>query len=131
MSTEKPIYTYNLYGAVASKKNGKQWIKRAGKRYLVPSDFHAAWHEEAGYQLKVQRRPKEPLESARIVLTFRAPDMKLADLTNKTESVMDLLVDHAVLKDDNWFICGDIHLKFGGVESKNPGVVIEIYEKTL
>lgn len=122
------MFTFKLYGPVASKKNGKDWIVRGGRKFLVPGEFHRNWYKEASLQLKVQRRPKEPIKKAAICITFTAGDRKLADLTNKTESIMDLLVDHQVLTDDNWFIVGDLHLKFAGVDQKNPWTIIEITE---
>lgn len=39
---------------------------------------------------------------------------------------MDLLVDCGILPDDNWYICGDIRLKFGGVDAQNPRTEITI-----
>ena len=41
---------------------------------------------------------------------------------------MDLFVDTGILSDDNWFVVGDIHLKFGGVDKLNPRVEVGIYE---
>jgi hypothetical protein len=61
-----------------------------------------------------------------ILITFYPPDRNAGDLTNKAESIMDLLVDMEILEDDNWFICSDIHLKFGGVDKQNPRAEIEI-----
>lgn len=49
-----------------------------------------------------------------------------ADLTNKAESIMDALVDAGVLEDDNWFVCGDIRLLFGGIDRLNPRAEVEI-----
>ena len=53
-------------------------------------------------------------------------DKRKADLTNKAESIMDLLVDTKIIEDDNWFIINNINLKFGGVDTKNPRAEIEI-----
>lgn len=120
------ILSFEITGNIPSKKNSKRIFQRAGRPFIVSSQAHQEWHEEASWQLKVQDRPKEPLEKVAIVFTLYAENMRAGDLTNKAESVMDLLVDMEILKDDNWFICGDIHLKFGGVDKKNPRAVIEI-----
>lgn len=64
-----------------------------------------------------------------MVLTFFAPDKRATDLSNKAESVMDLLVDNRVIEDDNWFVCPDLHLKFGGVDTLKPRCEIEIIQQ--
>ena len=50
------------------------------------------------------------------------------DLTNKAESVMDLLVDCKVIEDDNWFSVPRVNLIFGGVDRTNPRAEVTIYE---
>lgn len=117
---------FTLTGSVASKKNSKKWIKRGRRKYLVPGDVHAAWYRFACVELRQHRLPKYSVESAAVKITIFAKDRKKADLTNKADSIMDLLVDLGILEDDNWFICGDIHLIFGGVDTKNPRALIEI-----
>ena len=49
------------------------------------------------------------------------------DLSNKAESIMDLLVDNGVIEDDNWFEVPALASTFGGVDKANPRaeVVIE------
>lgn len=66
------------------------------------------------------------IEKGEMTLMFFAPDARVSDLSNKTESVMDLLVDNEVITDDNWFVIGDLHLKFGGIDRENPRVEIII-----
>lgn len=53
------------------------------------------------------------------------PDHRRCDLTNKAESVMDLLVDNGFIEDDCWQITGLIELSCGGVDKENPRVEIE------
>jgi len=117
---------FTLTGSVASKKNSKKWIKRGSRKYLVPGDVHEAWYKVAAMELKQHRLPRYSVEEAAVKITIFAQDKRKADLTNKAESIMDLLVDLGILEDDNWFVCGDIHLKFGGVDTENPRALIEI-----
>ena len=58
---------------------------------------------------------------------FYFPDNRIADLTNKAESIMDLLVDNKIIKDDNWRIIPELFLKSCGVNKQNPRAEIEIY----
>lgn len=64
--------------------------------------------------------------SVSILAVFFPPDRRKADLSNKFESVADLLVDAGVLEDDNWFVCPSVTIELGEVDKENPRVEIEI-----
>lgn len=89
---------------------------------LLPSSKHKEWHKDASNQLAGAEHipPNTP-----IIFTLYAPDLRAGDLSNKWESVADLLVDNGIVEDDNWFIMADIHMKFGGLDRENPRVVLE------
>lgn len=122
-----------LTGRIPSKKNSKLWIVRGGRRFLVPSANYSMWHEEKMWELKKYiAGVKNPITLCKIEATIFFPDNMKADLTNKAESIMDLLVDAQVLKDDNHKICPDLHLISGGVEKENPRAIIIIdYENDI
>ena len=64
------------------------------------------WHTEALKKLKIDFI--EPFMLSRtqlIILHISPPTERKYDLTNKAESVMDLLVDYGVLEDDNAKVC--------------------------
>ena len=112
-----------ITGDGPSKKNNKVKVYSRGQEFWVPNAIHESWHRQAIKQLtgiKTQTAFKQ------IDLTFYPQTKRKSDLTNRAESIMDLLVDGGVLEDDNWFICPEIRLHFGGVEPKNPRVEIEI-----
>ena len=92
-----------------------------------PSKAYKEWHEDATNQLW-GKIPKEPIKGARITIAIYAPDKRSADLTNKAESIMDLLVDNKIIEDDNWYVCSEILLMFGGVDKENPRAVVAIDE---
>lgn len=97
---------------------------------VLSSEKYKEWHADATWQLRALKNnlPKNPIPSAFVTITFFAPDKRKSDLSNKAESIMDLLVDNGILEDDNWFVCPYLHLMFGGVDSKNPRAIIEIIE---
>jgi len=113
-----------LYGRIPSKKNSKQIITRGKKRFLIPSEHYKLWHEAQGWQLKKVKI--KGINNCKIEMVFYPPDKRTTDLTNKAESVMDLLVDNQILVDDNWFICPDIHLKAEQIDRENSRVEIKI-----
>jgi Holliday junction resolvase RusA-like endonuclease len=119
--------TITLPGRVPSKKNSKRIIQAGGRPRLISSEAFLAWHEEMMLRLR-SKRPKTPLAHAEIGITFFAPDRIKGDLSNKAESVMDLLVDSGYLADDNWTVVGHVCLTFGGVDPKNPRAEIQVQE---
>jgi hypothetical protein len=101
-----------LYNRIPSKKNAKIISCRGSRPMLFPSANHKKWHIDASKQL-IGQKPIPP--NIPITFTYYAPDNRAGDLSNKFESVADLLVDNGLIEDDNWFILDDIRLKFGGV----------------
>ena len=62
--------------------------------------------------------------TSKIKAEFWLPDNRKTDLSNKIESVMDLLVDNGIIEDDSWQIISDLHLIANGIDKENPRVVI-------
>jgi len=70
-------------------------------------------------QILSQKQP--PLEGAlEVQLEWYMPDNRKCDLTNKSESIMDLLVDCFVIIDDSWQIVKTIIMNCNGVDKKDP-----------
>lgn len=115
-----------LNGTPPSKKNAKIIVCRGSRPLVLPSKNYTAWHDEQMWLLK---KYKQKFQFARLVITFFSGDKRLYDLTNKAESIMDLLVDAGILADDNYSVVADLHLVYGGIAPKSPHVIIDIYEK--
>lgn len=118
-----------LHGRIPSKKNSVVMFVRSGRIFKMPSNQYRAWHKDASQQLMAMgnvwgKIPRETVNS--IEFCVFAPDRRKADLTNKAESVMDLLVDNGILADDNWFVVPFVLLNFGGVDKADPRVEIII-----
>lgn len=109
-----------IHGRVPSKKNSKIMVCRGKFPMLLPSVRYKEWHVDASLQLKRHKK----IHSDSLTLTFFFPDNRRSDLTNKAESVMDLLVDNHLIEDDSWEHVKKLTLVFGGVEKKRPGVEI-------
>lgn len=113
-----------LHGRVPSKKNSKTIVCRGKYPMLLSGPKYLEWHKDASKQ--IIGAYKRCLCPSEIEITIYPPDKRKSDLSNKTESVMDLLVDNNVLEDDNWFCCPYVVMKFGGVDKKNPRAVINL-----
>lgn len=108
-----------IIGRVPSKKNGRI-NTRSGMSF--PSSKYTAWHKDACLQLKgVKTIPK----GAPLIFTYYSDSLRSGDLSNKWQSIEDTFTDCGIIADDNWFILPDIHMKFGGLDRKNPRAEIE------
>lgn len=120
-------FTIDIKGRIPSKKNSKDIIKRGKRKFIVPSKKHQEWHDDAMWQVKAQK-PKYGINRCSINLLFRMPDNRRADLSNKEESIMDLLVDAGVITDDSWQVVRPKNSDCIGIDKKNPGVLVTITE---
>jgi hypothetical protein len=128
---EPTLYTFQ--GAIPSKKNRKKIIQAGSRPLLVPSLAYSEWEERELWKLAGVRFPADKLERCVVQLEFwdklnkdgSKPKRKF-DLTNKTESVMDLLVEYGTISDDNYAVCPEIHLWFIGFRDE-PGCQLTLW----
>lgn len=117
-----------IKGKIPSKKNSKQIVCRGRFPMLLPSAAFKKWHDVAlpaliAERSELSRQTMQPLPkdfAHRIEVTMYAHDARAFDLTNKAESVMDLLVEAGIIADDNCNVAPKIDLRFGGVDRLNP-----------
>jgi len=95
----------------------------------IPSNDYLKWHKKTS--LEILNQMKEVLFDVKEVkIDFYMPDNRRCDLTNKAESLLDLLVDVEILADDSWQCVPEIKLTCKGVDKKNPGARVWIvYEE--
>lgn len=123
--------TLHLTGRIPSKKNSKQLIRtKAGRPFVVSSKEHKEWHHEALWIIHSQKK-NLGIEQCEVSIFFRFPDKRKTDLSNKAESVMDLLVDAGVLTDDSWHVVNPLRL-YGEYDKENPGakIVITVHNRS-
>lgn len=92
---------------------------------LISQPNYKKWHKEASLQLPDLKLPA----IIELTILFFFPDNRKTDLSNKAESIMDLLVDNGILIDDNWTIVPRLTLCSGGVDKENPRAEITWREK--
>lgn len=113
-----------IAGDTPSKKNSRNIFCRGGFPVNIPNQRYKDWHETGLWQLKKIKPINSETVSVSIMIFPKTK--RKSDLTNKAESVMDLLVDAGILPDDNWFVVQQIILSFGGVDKENPRAEVEI-----
>ena len=112
-----------IRGETPAKKNSKIWTK-SGK--LIPGKKYQQWHTEALLQVQSQKKllQKLPVDREVIVhLDFIHGDQRRRDSDNGTSSILDLLVDAGILKDDKWQIVRQIHIT-NTYEKNDPMCII-------
>ena len=127
LTNKKMMHSITLLGRVPSKKNSKRRIQRGHHIFMVPSEQHENWHKEQMLYLSYtwpQNLFFSEVKGMEII--FFAPDKRKSDLSNKAESVMDLLVDAGILADDSWFVVPKLTLKLGGIDRENPRAEVKI-----
>lgn len=106
--------TFEFIGSIPSKKNSRANSKKTGRSFA--SSRYTGWYYAMTQQLKYMSINKVKEEfSGRfrdLAITIYFPTNGVADLSNKTESIMDFLVDEydhegsklekQLLSDDNW-----------------------------
>jgi Holliday junction resolvase RusA-like endonuclease len=115
-----------LTGRIPSKKNSRCLFVRGGRLVNIPSAKYAEWHKAALAQVSDVRKDNFLLSKITVEIDFFAPDKRASDLSNKAESIMDLLVDAGIIADDNWWVVDRLILNFRGVDKNNPGAIVSI-----
>ena len=108
-----------LQGLVRPKNNSKRKVMFGKKRsVLLSSIWFLEWHESAMIQLAQGAYPRKKISNPiSVKIQFMLKDKRHRNLTNMTESVMDLLVDYGIIKDGRWQICRFVSMVgFGALE---------------
>ena len=113
-----------VYGLTPSKKNNRVPFIRNGRMMNFPNKRYVEWHKNA---IKTLKTPPKCLDKVELVhLTIYGDTKRKFDLSNKAESVMDLLVDVGYLLDDNYEVVPKLILEYGGISKENPRCEIKI-----
>lgn len=115
------IDSITLYGRIPSKKNSKMAIPMGRRCILLPQKNYKEWHKDASLQLLGKKDISVP---CRLTIEFWFPDARKTDLSNKCESIMDLLVDNGILPDDNCLVIPELLLIYHGIDRINPRALI-------
>lgn len=96
------ISKYKLTGETPSKKNSRIGL-RSGKN--IPSERYQKWKKAKHIELLHQGILCPPLDKPlTIEFFFHHSDNRTRDTDNQISSILDLLKDAKVIKDDDWQI---------------------------
>lgn len=116
-------------GIIPSKKNSKRIIRVGNKRRIISSKQYINWeNKHMDLLAQVSADIVNPINTpCKITVQFEVATKRKFDLSNKFESIADLLVKAQILKDDNWGILPNIQLEFLGYTGKQETKVIIDY----
>lgn len=112
-----------LEGSVPSKKN--QRINR-GDGVSFPSKKFVQWQDDALKQVRMQTRQRFYVPVGIEVIVYFGTKVR-ADLDNRLTSVLDMLVEALVLRDDKWQDVPRIAVE-AEYRKNQPGAFIRITE---
>lgn len=126
-------------GRIPSKKNSKNIVLLGAdgrtkqlihsgiiRPILLPSNEYLEWQRNKSSSADILKHKDKEFHKVSITLTFYPPDRRSADLTNKADSIMDLLKDNKICIDDNWFVVPELILRRGPIDKLDPRVEILI-----
>lgn len=119
------MYNFTITGRIPSKKNSRVTNRKTGRSF--PSRDYTKWHKHAEEQL--ENFKNEGINfPVHITYHFFMPDNRRCDISNKLESINDLLVDINFLEDDNWKIIKSFSA-IAELDTENPRCEITIDEE--
>ena len=120
------IVELNLEGNVPSKKNSRVRTRSGSS---IPNKAYYDWQESALWQVRQQTKARflKPV-SVEVVIYF-GKNIR-ADLDNRLTSILDMLVEAIVIRDDKW---QDVPRMQAQAEYRkgNPGAFVRITELNL
>lgn len=112
-----------LYWRIPSKKNSKVWTWK----FMISSKNYIKREKEQLIYLKQnQIKPENINYWVSISYEFFMPDNRKTDLSNKIESINDLLVKYWLLEDDNCKIIQEMNIYYKWIDRENPRCKLEI-----
>ena len=110
----------SLHGRIPGKKTSQNIFRtKSGRPFITPKQSYKDWHQASKLQLTHQLGCSEDLRHSAIFPLERCEsitvdlyygDRRRKDNTNTADSIMDLLTDFGIIKDDCWQVTGEIHL---------------------
>lgn len=119
------ITRFTISGHIPSKKNSRVIGTRNGRQINLPSKPYREWHEQHLAELRAAGFGRL-LPPYKITMLFWAGNRQPNDLTNKAESINDLLKDAGIFDDDDWWRLRRVLIEFGGLDRNNGRVEIVI-----
>lgn len=113
--------------APITKKNHGQIIYREGKPRVIPSKQYLQYEKDAKWFMPHAETISEPVNVKAI---FYMPTKRRVDLVNLLQALLDVLVKHGVLADDNCKVVCSMDGSRVEYDKDNPRTEVEIWTIT-
>lgn len=113
-----------LPGIPPSKKNSRLIIhNKQGRAFSIPSNEYQNWEKEMSKCLAIAKVPRESNRGPfRLFVKFMVSGKRSWDLSNKLESIQDLLKRCRVIYDDNRFVLWEVGMAWA--DSDNDHCIV-------
>lgn len=132
------LFNIILYWIIPSKKNSKQIVCKPFPK-LLPSPAYNKWEkEQIGVMKNFMKKNGNLKDKTNLIMVIhfkvwllktKKPSKKSWDLSNKIESIQDMLVKAGFIDDDNRFVISDIKAVWSNSGSTETYTIISFYEK--
>ena len=117
------LLSYVLDGETPSKKNNRIGL-RSGKN--ITSEKYRKWLQAKKIELYRRGILRQPIDKpVKISFVFYHKDERTRDTDNQISSILDLLKDAKVIKDDNWKIVRRISARAAIADTSCVSALIE------
>jgi len=123
-----PIQVFNIPWRIPSKKNSKRIIVRGKRGLLLPSEKYIEWENSIIKRLLFTARKMKLWWNLHFMYHFHFPDNRKTDMSNKIESINDMLVKAWYIEDDNATIISRITSLYWWVDKDRAWCVVEIFK---
>ena len=117
------LFEIEFTGKIPSKKNSK----RIFRGMLLSSKEYLAWEKEWVIRSRIATKLRNIGYSVKLEYIFNKLDERKFDMSNKIESVNDMLIKAGIIKDDNAWIISETTSKFTNEKSKIL-CILRVYE---
>ena len=122
------MFKLTIHGRIPSKKNGKRIIRHGNIPCIISSKDFCEWEKDMIKTLLPYAGKLSGQTGLCITCDFYLPDLRRCDLSNKFESIADILHHESlkIIDDDRFTILSEVHLVYRGIDRNNPRVEITI-----
>lgn len=122
------IINFTIIGQPYVKKSNQRTVWNGKRIVRIDTPRYRQWHASAVTQLMVLNKPIAPIKEPIILeIHFYLQTRRRVDLSNLYEGIQDVLVEMAVLEDDNYTIVAGHDGSRAHYDKENPRMEVTLW----